>query len=295
MRPLDPDLQARLDGGATTLCRCWRITRADGVALGFTDHDEAVAFDGVAHEAAAGLDGAAVESATGLAADETAIMGALTSDRVSEEDVAAGRFDGAEVRLWLVDWREPRLRHLLFRGEIGRIERRAGAFTAEVLGVAAALNRPMGRACLASCDAAFGDGRCGVDATAPAYAAEAEVAGLVGDRDVLADGLEGFSDGWFSLGRARWLTGANAGLEAALRAHDAGAPARLAFWAAPAAAPRAGDRLRVVAGCDKRFETCRDRFANALNFRGFPHIPGEDWVASYPVEGEVNDGGARHG
>ena len=31
---------AKLDSGATTLCRCWLITRSDGVVQGFTDHDE---------------------------------------------------------------------------------------------------------------------------------------------------------------------------------------------------------------------------------------------------------------
>jgi uncharacterized phage protein (TIGR02218 family) len=46
----------------------------------------------------------------------------------------------------------------------------------------------------------------------------------------------------------------------------------------------------VVAGCDKRLENCRDRFANVVNFRGFPHIPGQDTVIRYPNRGDANAG-----
>ncbi len=50
--------------------------------------------------------------------------------------------------------------------------------------------------------------------------------------------------------------------------------------------------ITVEVGCDKRFETCRDRFANTLNFRGFPHIPGNDFVVSFTRQGEARqDGG----
>ena len=44
--------------------------------------------------------------------------------------------------------------------------------------------------------------------------------------------------------------------------------------------------------CDQRFETCRDVFANAENFRGFPHLPGNDFILSGPAAAN-NDGGQR--
>ena len=292
MRALDPDLQARLDSGATTLCRCWRITRTDGTALGFTDHDRDLSFDGLTFRAECGLEGAAIERASGLAPDDTAVLGAFSDDAISAEDVRLGRYDRATVDLWLVDWRDPALRHHLFRGSIGRVERSANAFTAEVDGLSAPLNRPCGRTVLPVCDAVFGDARCGVDATGPAFTAEAAVAALEGDRTLVADGLEGFASDWFSHGVGLWLTGANAGLSAEVRRQDG---PRLSLWRAPAAPVSLGDRLRLTAGCDKRLETCRDRFDNLLNFRGFPHVPGDDWVSAYPAEGERNDGGSRGG
>ena len=292
MRRIDPELQARLDSGATTLCRCWRIARADGAALGFTDHDCDLAFEGLTFRAEHGLEGAALERASGLAPDDTAVLGAFSAEAISAEDVRLGRYDGATVDLWLVDWRDPRLRHHLFRGTIGRIERSDHAFTAEVDGLSAPLNRPCGRAFLPVCDAVFGDRRCGIDATGPDYAAEAAIVALDGDRTVVAEGLDDFASDWFSRGAGLWLTGANSGLSAEVRRQEG---SRLSFWRAPAAPMAVGDRLRLTAGCDKRLESCRDRFDNLLNFRGFPHVPGDDWVSAYPAEGARNDGGSRRG
>jgi uncharacterized phage protein (TIGR02218 family) len=294
MRDVDPALQGALDSGATTLCRCWRIDRRDGVALGFTDHDEALAFDGLRFEAAAGLGGSSVERATGLAGGDAAVMGALSSDAISAEDVALGRYDGAAATLWLVDWRDPARRHLLFRGTIGRIERGARAFTAEVEGLAAPLERLSGRALLPRCDARFGDARCGIAAAAHSFACAVTAVDARGA--LVASGLEGAPAGWCDGGALRWTRGLNAGLSATVRRHEMGPErATLALWAAPGAAVAPGDEFVVTAGCDKRFETCRTKFGNALNFRGFPHVPGDDWVAAYPVSGERNDGGSRQG
>jgi uncharacterized phage protein (TIGR02218 family) len=55
----------------------------------------------------------------------------------------------------------------------------------------------------------------------------------------------------------------------------------------------AGDRVRVEAGCDKRMESCRLKFANLANFQGFPDIPGEDWMMAVPRSGNPNSGGSR--
>lgn len=45
--------------------------------------------------------------------------------------------------------------------------------------------------------------------------------------------------------------------------------------------------------CDKRWETCIGVFGNGVNFRGFPDIPGDDWLTAHPRGGGVNDGGSR--
>ena len=144
MRAIDPELQARLDGGATRICRCWLVSRRDGEEMGFTDHDEDLAFGGVVYRASSGMDATALQSATGLSVDNAQAVGALTSAAISEEDIRAGKYDGAEIRQWLVDWERPELRVLMFRGSLGEIRRSDGAFEVELRGLAEALNAPVG-------------------------------------------------------------------------------------------------------------------------------------------------------
>src|SRR4051812_31581755 len=55
MRAIPTALQAKLDSGVTTLARCWKVTRRDGVVLGFTDHDRDLVLDGVTFRAGTGF------------------------------------------------------------------------------------------------------------------------------------------------------------------------------------------------------------------------------------------------
>lgn len=294
MRVVDEALKAHLASGATTLARAWVLRRRDGVAMGFTDHDRPLEVDGVTCEPRSGLDAAAVESTTGLAVDNSQAIGALTSAGITDLDIERGLYDGAEVELWLVNWQAPEQRLLQFRGRIGEIRRGDGAFEAELRGLAEALNRPVGRAYLRKCDRVLGDAKCGFDIHAPGFVGEGEVIGFEGRKSVRLSGLEGFSEDWFLHGATEWLSGENAGAQGIVRVDRLeGAERVIELWEETRRAIAMGDRLRVHAGCDKSAATCRHRFANLLNFRGFPHMPGEDWSVAYPVSGTRMDGGSR--
>ena len=292
MRAIDAELQARLDSGATRLCRCWLVRRRDGEAFGFTDHDRDLAFDGMNFRASSGMDASALQSATGLSVDNAQAVGALSGAGVTEEDVRAGRYDRAEIWHWLVDWERPDLRVLLFRGSFGEIRRSDGAFEVELRGLAEALNAPVGRSILRTCDRTLGDGKCGFDVGKAGFSAEATVTSASSGATIVAGDLGGFADGWFTQGIIAWLSGGNAGQSGAVKAdrREASGVRRIALWQAPGRPLAAGDRFRIVAGCDKRAETCRKKFANLKNFRGFPLIPGDDWVTAYPKEGANHDG-----
>jgi uncharacterized phage protein (TIGR02218 family) len=292
MRAIDAALQARLDSGATSLCRCWRVRRQDGVELGFTDHDIDLSFGGLTYLASSGMDASAIQTATGLSVDNAQAVGALTAAAVREQDIAAGRYDGAEVWHWLVDWERPELRVLLFRGSFGEIRRADGAFEVELRGLAEALNAPVGRAVMRTCDRALGDAKCRFDAAQPGFVGEGELEAGSAGSGLAVSGLGGFAEGWFEHGILTWLSGENAGETATVKADRRGGEGRrsLRLWKAPGRPVAVGDRFRVVAGCDKRAETCREKFSNFLNFRGFPHLPGDDWVTAYPKDGAVHDG-----
>ncbi|RVU17507.1 DUF2163 domain-containing protein [Methylobacterium oryzihabitans] len=291
MKTLPPGLAASLASGVTTLCQCWIITRTDGLRLGFTDHDEDLTLEGVVCSAGTGATGSAVEQAAGLSPDSAEIMGALTDGRLADSELARGLFDGAAVAVWRVDWQSPENRVLILSGHLGEVGRGRTAFTAEVRGLADRLNQPRGRLYQRSCDAAFGDARCGLDATAPAYRGLATVARPRSPRALLAAGLDGFAPDWFTAGRLVWTTGANAGAVAEVRAHASDrAGVGIELWQPMPAPIAAGDAFTVTAGCDKAFGSCRTKFANVLNFRGCPHLPGNDYAAG-ATSGSGNDGG----
>ena len=216
MRDVPEEMAARIESGAAALCHVWILQRADGLTLGFTDHDRDLAIDGVTCRAASGWTAGASDSAIGLSAGTAAASGGLDDVALSEADIEAGLYDEAEVALWRVDWSSPELRLRLWTARLSKLRREGEAFVAELVGPLARLDRVVGRTLGRNCDAVLGDGRCRVD-----------------------------------------------------------------LAAFPGAV------------CDKRFETCAGTFANAVNFQGFPDIPGDDFLTAAPVEGGRNDGGSR--
>ena len=83
MRSLPSNLTAKLESGVTTLARCWRLTRRDGVVLGFTDHDRDITFEGTTFEAGSGLSASEITASVGLSVDNLEVDGALSSDRLA--------------------------------------------------------------------------------------------------------------------------------------------------------------------------------------------------------------------
>lgn len=290
MRPIPEGLAAKLASGVTTLCHVWRIARRDGAQFAFTDHDRPLAFDALTCEPMAGLSAGAVEKALGLGVDTASVAGALSSEAITEEDLGRGLWDGARVDLYRVDWTDPALRVHLFAGRIGDVRRGVRAFEAELRGLQAALNKPVGRVFSRFCDAELGDARCGKDASGAAYRGEGVVTDVLSSTAFRAEGLESFSAGWFARGRLNWSAGGEAEIVAHHR-EDGAVVLELLDAAGAALAP--GAAFAVTAGCDKRFETCRAKFANGAGFRGFPHMPGNDAVQSGPVGGERLDGSSR--
>ncbi|PQA87247.1 DUF2163 domain-containing protein [Hyphococcus luteus] len=289
MRALDPDLQTHLETGATTLATCWRVTRRDGLVLGFTDHDRALSFDGTDFLPETGATGSALSSSADLAVDNADIEGALAASALSGEDLAAGRYDGAQVEIFRVNWAAVSQRVLLKKGVIGEVKREGAAFRAELRGLSHTLDQPVGRVYQRACDVNLGSAKCGVDLDDPAFKTAGEVTALKDAQSFIADGFSSFEDGWFAHGLLTWETGANAGLSAHVKTQTQNGA--VALWLPAGAAIEIGDSFTATAGCDKRFQTCREKFSNAINFRGQPFMPGNDFAISYPLKGEKNDGG----
>lgn len=293
MRPLPPDLAARIAGGETTLCHCWRVTRRDGTVLGFTDHDEDVTFSGLTCQAGSGFLAGAGGEESGLPAAAGEIEGGFSSPLVTAAHLEAGLYDGATVDLFAVDWSNPASFVLLGRRDIGEVTVEGEHFRAELRPVTHRLHQPRGRAYLRSCPADFGSADCGLSPVQGQHAGVASVVTVLSDTRLLVSGLSGFAGDAFTGGRLTFTGGARAGLAAGIAASSPSNGLHvLDLWLPGTSGVLPGDGLRLLVGCDKRFETCRDRFSNQLNFRGFPHMPGTDFAYSYADRDTAHDGSA---
>lgn len=261
---------------ATSLALCWRIERRDGVAVGLTGHNRDLVIAGLTYRAAPGMAPSAIERSDGLEPDTMDVAGALVSGAITEADLLAGRWDGAAVGVFAVDWAEPAAVAIpLGEGTIGAVETRDGGFTTELAGPTAVLAGPAVEETSAECRAEMGDARCRV-----AMRGRRRLARVVASDgvSVTLDAGEPGADayGW---GVLRWLEGPNCGLDSAIAA-SAGAVVTLR--AVPRFAVAAGTLVRVEEGCDKTLATCAGRFGNAVNFRGEPYLPGVDLLTRYP-------------
>lgn len=292
MRTVSAALAAHLAGQATTTARGWRLTRSDGVVMGFTDHDAPLTFAETRFEAASGLVAGEAEAMLGLGAGTQEIEGALSSAAIDEADILAGRYDGAKVEIYLVNWQVPAEHLLMDVAEIGEVKRGGPAFSAELRGITSQLDRLRGRLYRRRCDAVLGDGRCGIDLSVSGRFMDVAFVRMAGGA-IIVSGAADVEASHFSGGHLLWTSGAAEGLSAEiLDLHPGiGGETRIETIGAARFVPASGDLLRLHVGCDKSFATCRSRFDNGLNFQGFPHLPGNDAAMGFAKRDGLHDGG----
>jgi uncharacterized phage protein (TIGR02218 family) len=265
-----------LDRTLLSVALCWRLERRDGVALGFTTHDRDLRRGGLVYRAAPGMLPSSISLTDGFDAESLDIEGALTSDAISAADLSAGRWDGAVVHVFMVDWEAPDGDILVVAGgELGEVSIKAGAFEAELRSPLALLDAPVAEQTSPGCRAQLGDRRCRVD-----MAGRTRLTRIVAipAEDVVEVAEPGAGDD-YGFGRLRWLGGSNCGLTSeVLRS----AGAMLTLTEPPAFPPAGGDLVEIIEGCDRLLATCAGRFANVPNFRGEPHLPGIDLLTRYP-------------
>jgi uncharacterized phage protein (TIGR02218 family) len=258
----------------TALAFCWRIERGDGAGIAMTSHDQRIVRGGVSYAADPGIMPAAIERKLGLEPSSGEVAGAVSSEALTETDLELGRWDGAKVRLTAFDWSDAAVDGIdLMGGELGDVSLGGESFSAELRGASARLAEPVCPSASPECRARFGDKHCRIDLAGRTQLAH--VMSSSGNALVL-DAAAGDRK---LFGRLRYLSGANCGLDtvvlgvegAAIRVRDV-----------PRADVEPGCRVELRDGCDKRFETCVTRFANAVNFRGEPHLPGNDLLTRYP-------------
>lgn len=293
MRNISSAMQSHLDCEVTTLCRCWILTRKDAVVMGFTDHDGDILLNDVACQSISGMEASAIEASLGFSVDGQEVSGALSSSAISDEDIEAGKLDGATIEVVVVNWSNvnqyfPESSHI-----IGDIIREDEHFRAELRSHTALMDQSKGRHFVRHCQADLGDGQCGVSIADAAFTKPGSVVSTDSSVVLVVSGLGGLPAGWARGGLLKWVSGQNIDQNIEIAEHYFEQDrVFLHLWKPMSHLPQFGDTFQITTGCDKTFATCKAKFLNGLNFRGFPHLPGNDFAASYASNSKKMDGGA---
>lgn len=267
-----------LAGPVTSTAFGWRLERADGVTLGFTTHDRDIAIKGVMLRASPGMLPTSIVETVDLETDGLEVSGALTSTEIRVDDLAAGRWDAARLEIFLFDWSDPAADvRILTAGELGAVSHSGVSFEAELLGLTRLLDRPVVPQTSPSCRASFCDAACGLNSLR--FRHVRSVASANAEYVSLTTPVPAFD---LAYGTARYLDGLNTGLITDVVTNGVDG---LTLACTPRFPLDVGARIEIFEGCDKRLETCSERFGNATNFRGEPHLPGNDLLTRYPGAG----------
>ncbi|MFO1242339.1 MAG: DUF2163 domain-containing protein [Rickettsiales bacterium] len=273
MKTLSSALTNHLQQDVTTLATCWKLTRRDGAVMGFTDHDRDLTVSGQSYVAATGFTPTAIEGSAGLAVDNLDVEGMLDSAAISEEDIHAGKYDHAEIEVFMVNYMSPSDGILPLRtGWLGEVRYTSGKFVAEVRGLTQRLQQRVGELYSPGCRADFGDSRCKINLAT--FTTTGTLTGAT-SRTVLLDSARTENSGVFSFGRITFTSGANDGISMEIKQYTKG---KMMLVLPLPYQPQAGNAYTITQGCDKSFSTCKTRYNNAVNFRGEPHVPGLDRI-----------------
>lgn len=271
MRTASAGMASHIALETTKLCTCWKATLTNGSIYGFTNCSFDLTISGVVYKASTGYTPTNIISTERLSVDNLEMMGMLTVSSIAENDLKAGLWDFAEIEIFQVNYSDLTQGILSpIRGWLGEVRNGKTVFTAEFRSLSQKLQQTIGELLSPSCRATLGDNRCKKVLTAFTFAGTVET--VISNRQFTDSALTQ-ADDYFEYGIITWTSGLNTGLSMEVKTY---AVASVILQLVMPYAIQVGDTYSIVAGCDKKIETCRDKFDNVPNFRGEPYVPGVD-------------------
>lgn len=288
MKTTGASLVAHMASASTTLAHLIKVTRTDAVVLAVTDCDQDITYPvgsptGSLYKASLGMDASAIQTTASMSVDNLEAKGFLSILGVSEADIAAGLWDYAEVRVYRVNWADLTMGdEKLIRGWLGEVSQGKGEFRNEIRSLTQKLQSRIGEIVTPNCKADLFDARCKVVATEGTWKFSGIAVSTIvaAQRQFTAAALTQAVD-FFTAGKVVWSTGLNTGLSKEIKTHAASG--NILLQEPMPYVVSIGDTFVIYAGCTKRYtEDCLTKFNNALNFRGFPFLPGDDALLKGP-------------
>lgn len=275
MRQIPPRLLEHYKSSTLSLARLWKITREDGQVFGFTDLDENIEFEGVLYKASTGFIPSAIETKSAFGVDNLDVQSIFDDESITEHDLKIGLWDGAEVLLLEVNYRDLSMGcNFLRKGYIGEVKNGRMNFQAELRGLSQRLQTMVGRIYNPACDADLGDNKCKVDlGPLRKTLVIMQVVSPTHFRVQPATIID-LNDTYFVNGLLQFETGDNAGFKSEIKGFEK-STGDFYLHVQPPYNVAVGDQFVGTPGCLKDTDACK-RFSNLLNFRGFPDVPGAD-------------------
>jgi uncharacterized phage protein (TIGR02218 family) len=286
-RGASSEMIAFLQQDVLTFCVCVRMALADGRVFGFTTHDENVVFNSEAYEALSSVSASAIRQELGNGIDNLDVIGMLQSERITESDLRAGLYDGANLWIYLVNWLDTSMGGiLLLKGSVGNLTITDGQYAAEVRSLMQRFTQQVGEVTCPTCRVfQLGDARCAPGGffadgkTLSDYQFLRRVTVITNAKEFTFNGPFGDTHptGYYNYGRVLWMTGANAGKKSSIKTHtNVSDTAVIVLQEKVQFIPAITDAVKLEAGCDRTIAVCHNTFSNEANMRGEPYMPGSD-------------------
>lgn len=259
-------LKNHLAGELLTIATCWKLTLVGGEVMGFTDYDEDLNLNNILYKSSSGFIASSIILNSDLRTDNLEIEGILNSADIKEKDVLSGRYDFANIEIFLVNYKDLSQEIMnLHAGTFGKVTLNSGRFIAEIRGLATKLERSITELYSPVCRAQFCDDRCKADAKK--FSRMSTITKVIDERRFEDTNLVE-SDGYYKHGVVKFFSPAT--FEVVVKEYKNKV---VTLFASPPYQISTGDKYSILAGCDKAFLTCKNKFNNTVNFRGEPYIP----------------------
>ena len=267
MNNKNPALLSHISQETISLAYCCKITPISGSSIALTDIDRNLEIDGTSYRAEPGLTVRLIEHSLGLS---TANVETLSESEIfSEAALSRGVFDNAHVEIFVVNYEDISQGSIaVFTGAVVEVTLQNGIFKATLRGGMNTIKEKVGTLFSPQCRAQFCDKECMLKAARYTFK---------GSISTVTDEFKTFKDfslladaGYYTHGIIKFLTGQNANFSSKVQSDS-----EQCIYLATSTPHRmlVNDKYSIVAGCDKNFRTCVQKFSNAKNFRGEPHVP----------------------
>ena len=280
-RTLSAALASHLGTRSHSRCNMLLLELRDGTTHGFTDHDKDIAFSlpekpgTVTYSARAGLRFSDISLPSGLDVGNCEVTGPI-GEVFTLAGVLGGRWNRATAWVFQVNWKAPTASIDLMKGKLSELRPAGGEFTVEIRDDRDALNQVVCSVITPYCK--------GEHAACCVQIAPSTATTITSVESALQFNIAAALNAANHLyGKVQFTTGALAGTLPVEIFSISGSTVKL--FEPLVAAPGIGDALTVKEGCDRTRATCKARFNNVLEFRGYPEVPGSDQVLRSAIEG----------